>query len=178
MVQKACNKCGTLKDLSEFHNVTRNKDGKHGSCKECQREYYRKQEQKRKETASDRWSSFKEKNPTYRRSYDLRVWYGLTIEEYDNLLEFQGGGCAICGKPCASGKRLAVDHDHTTGEVRALLCMRCNKFVIGNLNLKTAEAAFEYLKYPPARRFFGGERYVPIGKEKGKPRRRRRKRTK
>ena len=51
--------------------------------------------------------------------------YGLSLEAYQELLAQQGGVCAICGSP--PGKRaLAVDHDHVTGEVRALLCTRCN----------------------------------------------------
>ncbi len=54
--------------------------------------------------------------------------YGLSLEEYDILLLAQGGVCAICGKS-QSGKRkmrLCVDHSHKTGQVRGLLCEKCN----------------------------------------------------
>jgi hypothetical protein len=51
---------------------------------------------------------------------------GVSDDEYARLLKAQGGGCAICGtKP--KTRRLHVDHDHKTGEVRGLLCHRCNR---------------------------------------------------
>jgi len=56
----------------------------------------------------------------------VKAKYGISAEEYDSLLEKQGGACAICREPCASGQRLSVDHDHKTGQVRGLLCRRCN----------------------------------------------------
>jgi len=51
---------------------------------------------------------------------------GVSEPQYSALLERQGSRCAICGKHCATGRRLAVDHDHHTGRVRGLLCFRCN----------------------------------------------------
>ncbi|MEV7607254.1 endonuclease VII domain-containing protein [Paenarthrobacter sp. NPDC089322] len=62
--------------------------------------------------------------------------YGIDIDEYDEMLEAQGGGCAICTAPLgAGGVRLAVDHDHSCcpGEyscgncVRGILCANCNR---------------------------------------------------
>ena len=59
-----------------------------------------------------------------RSSFRSRL-YGLTLGAYQEMFTRQGGRCAICGAP--PGKRaLAVDHNHETGEVRALLCARCN----------------------------------------------------
>jgi hypothetical protein len=52
--------------------------------------------------------------------------YGLAPGEYDRILEHQGGGCAICKQPCARERRLSVDHCHSTGRVRGLLCQNCN----------------------------------------------------
>ena len=47
---------------------------------------------------------------------------------YDAQLAEQGGGCAICGKPPKlGGRRLNIDHAHHSGEVRGLLCARCNR---------------------------------------------------
>ena len=54
--------------------------------------------------------------------------YGLTLEDYNEMLAAQGGGCAICGK-VYKNKALPVDHNHTTGKVRELLCNRCNGLV-------------------------------------------------
>ena len=58
--------------------------------------------------------------------------YGITQIEYDAMLERQGGRCAICkaAQVGGNGSRWHIDHDHTTGTVRGLLCMRCN-FMIG-----------------------------------------------
>lgn len=66
------------------------------------------------------------------RSYESRSkqyveWkFGLSWEEYNRKVELQLGGCAICKKPCETRKRLSVDHNHKTGQVRDLLCIRCN----------------------------------------------------
>lgn len=55
---------------------------------------------------------------------------GLSMEDYQAMLAEQEGKCAICGE-VESGRfsRLAIDHDHATGEVRGLLCGRCNKAI-------------------------------------------------
>ena len=56
----------------------------------------------------------------------LRLKYGLTLEQYHDLLNKQGGACAICG--CETDTRaLDIDHHHGTGEVRGLLCNTCNR---------------------------------------------------
>lgn len=64
--------------------------------------------------------------------------YGITAADYRAMLEQQGGVCFICRqpeRPMPNGRlpRLAVDHDHTTGAIRALLCRRCNH-LIGAVN--------------------------------------------
>jgi hypothetical protein len=60
----------------------------------------------------------------------LRRIYGLRLGGYEEMLAEQGGGCAICGgRPSAQRKHLDVDHDHHTGEIRSLLCNRCNRAV-------------------------------------------------
>lgn len=94
------------------------KDGRRSNCKTCfrarQRDRYRR-------------------DPSYHQNYLLQKTYGISLEEYDRLLEAQDNGCAICGKtPEENGQRLAVDHNHDTGEVRGLLCSQCNTG-IGNL---------------------------------------------
>ena len=60
----------------------------------------------------------------------LRVEYGITPEEYQALLDGQAHCCAICGGEAnPQGKRLSVDHDHTTGQIRGLLCGSCNNLL-------------------------------------------------
>lgn len=77
---------------------------------------------------------YRKANPDKFRNYDLKRTYGITVEEYSALLEGQGGVCAICGKEERAVKNnsveyrnLAVDHCHTTGKVRGLLCTNCNQ---------------------------------------------------
>jgi len=83
----------------------------------------------------------------------LEKTYGITPEEYDQLLAFQGGRCAICGQQPKS-RRLAVDHDHETGAVRGLLCSAdewgCNVSLRKLLNDgEMARRAYAYtLQYP------------------------------
>lgn len=66
------------------------------------------------------------------RINNLRANFGITPEDYDRMWESQGGVCAICcleGSGRLAGRLMAVDHDHTTGKVRGLLCQRCNHAV-------------------------------------------------
>jgi len=69
----------------------------------------------------------KEQTRERARAKRLMDNYKLTVEQYDAILEFQGGVCYGCrmSEP-VKGRRLSVDHDHTTGQVRGLLCSRCN----------------------------------------------------
>jgi hypothetical protein len=66
----------------------------------------------------------KEERKIRRRKYHLRDKFGMTISDYNLLLERQNGKCAICDKiPKLS---LVIDHCHETGKIRGLLCQRCN----------------------------------------------------
>jgi hypothetical protein len=91
------------------------------------------------------------------RAHENRVTkiYGIAVGDYWKLYEFQGGVCYICRIATGATKKLAVDHNHETGEVRGLLCGPCNKGVIGHLrhNIDALQRAIEYLEDPPARRF-------------------------
>lgn len=60
------------------------------------------------------------------RNSHLVLYYGITLDEHERRAEAQGNACAICGRHNGR-KRLAVDHDHKTGEVRGLLCEKCNQ---------------------------------------------------
>lgn len=81
------------------------------------------------------------------RNYKLRITYGIGIDTYEQMLQSQGGVCAIC-KGTPKGKiNFCVDHDHATGAVRGLLCGTCN-LAIGYLNdsQETFRNALTYLQ--------------------------------
>lgn len=77
--------------------------------------------------------------------------YGITPEEYDRIFRAQGGRCAICRNRPAS-IRFAVDHDHANGEVRGILCKRCNHDLLGGAHdsIDLLTRALAYLLFPPA----------------------------
>lgn len=107
---------------------------------EQRREYCKTHREQRNETRRKWCENHREQNrETHRKWYKahperageivrkakLKYLYGITSEEYHRYLIEQGGVCAICGGN-RSGKQLAVDHDHATGEVYGLLCQKCN----------------------------------------------------
>lgn len=61
------------------------------------------------------------------KSYWLKHTYGIDIEQYEAMLEGQQGLCACCGTDEPTGYNWHVDHCHSTGKVRSLLCSRCNQ---------------------------------------------------
>ncbi len=77
--------------------------------------------------------------------------YGITVEQYAEMLKQQHGVCAICGEPETHIRKgtlcqLAIDHDHETGQIHGLLCNNCNR-AIGLLqdNSDTLRRAADYL---------------------------------
>jgi hypothetical protein len=73
----------------------------------------------------------------YNKTYRLKKKYDLTLEQHNEMLAKQNGCCAICKRPQSEFKReLAVDHHHTTGKVRGLLCYACNTHIAGFDNMK------------------------------------------
>lgn len=93
--------------------------------------------------------SYKEnrRDPDYQHNYNMKKKYGITGEDYLRILDEQNGVCAICGEINPGNKRLAVDHDHETNEVRGLLCDCCNR-AIGLLrdDEHIAQRATNYLR--------------------------------
>lgn len=74
----------------------------------------------------------KKSDPDKARQYNLKRLYGITPEQYDDMLAAQNGCCAICDRhETEFPVRLAVDHDHISGEIRGLLCRYCNHRVVG-----------------------------------------------
>lgn len=68
--------------------------------------------------------------------------YGISQEQYDEMVKRQAGRCPICGR-MPLPERFMVDHDHTTGSVRGLLCSYCNPAL--NLIEHHLQAALVYL---------------------------------
>ena len=67
------------------------------------------------------------RNKTYEEQRVSRIRsYGISVEDYEEMLESQGGGCYICGIGPV-GRALDIDHDHRTGKVRGLLCSNHNR---------------------------------------------------
>jgi len=103
----------------------------------------------------------------------MKKLYGITLEQYDTMLAFQGGCCGICRRPAASmTTRLNIDHDHKTRQVRGLLCSWCNHKRLPAVHDSVEYAAnlTAYLARPPAERAIG----VVISPEQP-PKRRRKK---
>ncbi len=81
--------------------------------------------------------------------YKLRQLYSITYAEYQALLNNQGGVCSICNRPqsVVAWEYLCVDHDHTTGKVRGLLCNTCNAGIAQfGEDIRLLEAAIVYLR--------------------------------
>jgi hypothetical protein len=137
---KRCRKCGAEKALTEFYREKSARDGYRPECKACTSARRKLWYRANREREIERVRSWQQANheqylrtqAEYRasmardyRSEHLKRKFGLTLEEYEQRLRIQGGGCAVCGaKPGKSS--LHVDHDHKTGEIRGLLCFRCN----------------------------------------------------
>lgn len=115
---KTCTSCKTSLKLNNFR-----KNGKYlaSVCNKCTVENY--------------------------RAKHLEVKYGITIDFYDKLLEKQNYVCAICNLPNNNGYKLCVDHCHSTGQIRGLLCHTCNT-ALGKFkdSLDILENAKNYLK--------------------------------
>ncbi|WP_432010189.1 endonuclease VII domain-containing protein [Streptomyces cucumeris] len=126
---KTCRKCGVVKPLDEFslsRRATATTNAVYRSdCKACC------------SARAKQWiADNSERASASKRRANLAKNYGLTVAGYDALLRKQGGVCAVCGKdePNAHGRtgkkfRLAVDHCHETGQVRGLLCQKCNRAI-------------------------------------------------
>ena len=120
--ERVCTRCQESKAISAYNS--RGDGRKLWWCKSCVGEYSKGYEKtprgaERKKAAQDNWHR---RNPDY---YIVRK-YGLKPGQYDEMFRNQAGGCAICGTPPRSGRRLDVDHCHGSGTVRGLLCTDCN----------------------------------------------------
>ena len=119
---KRCRKCKLEKEDSDFSRARRERDGLQRRCKACDRAW--RDANRPKLTAYK--TNWARSNRTKQRAYARAAKYGITNAEFLSMFTKQHGVCAICRKPNSGGRQLAVDHCHTTGRVRGLLCTRCN----------------------------------------------------
>lgn len=116
---KRCRKCRRRKDPQQFY--------KHRAvCKTCHRKYGAEWRLANYEQMTASKKAWQAKNKAKHRMHNAayrRRKYGLTLEDFDKLLAAQKGLCKICQQPM---KPAAVDHCHSTGRVRGLLCRKCN----------------------------------------------------
>ena len=103
-----CTRCKKKKSLHLFRRDERYKSGFHSWCLNCRRKNQREIRKK----PLDYMTTIKRK-------------YGLLEQQYIKIISEQHEKCAICGN-LPNGKRLGIDHNHKTGEVRGLLCDDCN----------------------------------------------------
>lgn len=121
---KTCTVCKQSKPLDSFYRRESSPDGKSTHCKDCDNK-------KRKKWRKDN----PERNQESQRNRNLLKRYGITLTEYESLFEAQGCKCGICGTSenysGHTGPRkewsFSVDHCHTTGKIRGLLCNDCNR---------------------------------------------------
>jgi hypothetical protein len=126
---KHCKRCNSTLSTDEFNRDKRRTDGLGFYCRTCTRRMAKTSWQRRVEDPLKRaeWVA-KE------RARHLKRKYGISVEDYDQLLASQDGKCAICdATECQSGSALAVDHCHSTGKVRGILCRDCNT-TLGKFN--------------------------------------------
>lgn len=132
---KTCRICKVEKPYSLFYKQARNSDGYKTECKACayeQHKTYRDNGGRQVERASA--LRRKQTNPDKEKNRHYLIRYGITSEQYNEMLSLQNGLCALCKQKeyvrstdgTGSSKRLAVDHDHNTGKIRGLLCHSCN----------------------------------------------------
>jgi hypothetical protein len=139
-ILRLCTTCGVEKELDEFHNYKKGPQGKAYRCKMCDT-IARKAYQARQ---------CPEKARKMRRNRQVRSKYGLEDSDYKAMVESCGNLCEICKGPPTNyqgTETLCIDHCHTTGKIRGLLCNKCNQalglFQDSTWNL---EAAISYLQ--------------------------------
>lgn len=131
---KTCTKCNKTKPKADFYKRKALKSGYNSWCKDCE-----------KNNASTWSTNNKERRIITARKCNLKIKYGLTIEEYNGMLKEQDYRCLICHNKQET-KMLAVDHNHTTNKIRGLLCTNCNTIIgLAHDDVNILESAIKYL---------------------------------
>lgn len=153
MNTKTCTKCKVEKPESDFYQVRRAyKPVKlTARCKKCTCEVtaYSKKTEEAKASSKQASLRWKERNKDKIKNQVLKRTYGISLDEYNAMLSAQDNECAICEKEFANNQRrnLYVDHCHTSGIVRGLLCQKCNQGLgLFDDNKRFLKKAISYLE--------------------------------
>ena len=128
-MNKNCNICDLSKPIDLFYLAKTGKFGRRNSCKQCESI---KEKNKRANRSSDKKKKDQQRDSVRKRFSK----YGLSPQDFEKLLVSQNYKCAICCHPipdlqkkkgASTNDWAAVDHDHSTGRIRGLLCFWCNK---------------------------------------------------
>lgn len=163
---KRCSKCKEEKNIDFFNKNKGTKDGYNYYCKKCCGIYSKKHHIKNCERINKRNKQYRINNPE-KVSEANKQWrinnpekfkemnkrcclkrdYALSLEEYYKMLENQNGCCIICGTHQDKLKiPLCVDHNHSTGKIRGLLCSKCNRGIgMFKEDIKTFYKIIDYL---------------------------------
>jgi len=149
IITKFCNSCQKTKDNSNFYKNRSKPDGLSSMCKPCNLTSNQKRSKSTEGSKKHReyMRQWRKDNPRPEKQliYYRKYTYGITDNEYNQMVKAQDGLCAICKKLPA--KMLFVDHCHETGKVRGLLCNKCN-VALGYLgdNIQGIKNALAYLE--------------------------------
>ena len=139
---KVCSKCRIDKPLEEFWADKRRKGKLQAWCKSCRRIAQNEYRKRNPGYEQLRYQREKDKH----REKHLKRKYGFSLALYAKVLSEQRNRCAICGCEESKSKMFAVDHNHTSGKVRGLLCSNCNRMLgYAKENIETLSKAIEYL---------------------------------
>jgi hypothetical protein len=114
--------------LDNFYKCKKSKGGYRSRCRECLNTQHGTYSNRNQES-NKRWRQANPDKVRLRRRIDrLKNKYGLSLQEYEDMLRSQGSQCKICGKNQSElDVTMAVDHCHKTNRIRGLLCDNCNK---------------------------------------------------
>jgi hypothetical protein len=139
METRVCLRCNETKPAGVFTRRRTQRPGKLVSeCTPCKVERNRRYRKENQDLVKK-----------IERRSKLKATYGISVEQYDEMLKAQGGGCAICGatEPDGRTRHFPIDHCHTTNVVRGLLCTKCNRGLgLFNDDAYRLERAASYLK--------------------------------
>jgi hypothetical protein len=142
---KTCTKCSIEKAYSAFYKCRRNRDGYNSHCKACCAESHKKWREKDLESvrakAREADKKYRINNPDANKK-KLAKLYGLTVEQYKEVLSRNNGLCCICNTEPAT----RLDHCHSTGKVRGGLCNKHNMALgLFSDDIQYLQNAVEYL---------------------------------